>query len=62
LRPDWNAFPTLEEEFEMVDRDRFTLAFRTLNQADFEHIFSEMQAEVELQSSSKSVEMGVPEQ
>jgi len=46
----------------MVDRDRFTLAFRTLNQADFEHIFSEMQAEVELQSSSKSVEMGVPEQ
>jgi hypothetical protein len=31
-----------------VGRDRFTLSFRTLNRADFEQIFSEIQAEVEL--------------
>jgi hypothetical protein len=29
-----------------MGRDRFTLSFRTLNQADFEQIFSQIQAEV----------------
>ena len=31
-----------------VGRDRFRLAFRTLNQTDFGQIFSQIQAEVEL--------------
>jgi len=32
----------------MVGWDRFTLAFRTLNQAVFEQILSSIQAQVEL--------------
>ena len=52
---------TSEVNQKLVGRDGFTLAFKTANQADFEQIFSQIQAEVELQSSSKSAKMGVPE-
>jgi len=44
---------SLGRDFHNVGRGRFTLAFKTANQADFEQIFSQIQAEVELWLSSK---------